>query len=81
MSQVIACDNITIDANGVITCPDLTTVQIIDADTLSIGNLTEVLNSINEFDPAIVASLIAAYLTFFIIGYSAGMVARIMKKA
>ena len=37
--------------------------------------------SVVDFDPAYTTMLIGAYLVIFIVGYSAGSVIRIMKKA
>lgn len=46
----------------------------------SLLDVTEVLQSLSDFDPALIASFIAGYLLFFSIGLTAGIVVRTMRR-
>jgi hypothetical protein len=51
------------------------------SDTESLAFLTEQLVAINDFSLTTVSSMIAYYLLIFSLGFIAGTVARILKKA
>ena len=53
----------------------------LDIELSSPAIIAEVLNSIASFDPAMVSQYIGIYLVVFILGFSAGSVIRLMKKA
>lgn len=50
-------------------------------ETVSIVELMEILASLNEFDPVQVGGLIAYYLLISTIGFTTGVVARILKRS
>ena len=53
----------------------------LDIEASSPAVIAELLDSIASFDPAMVSQYIGIYLVIFIVGFSAGSVIRMMKKA
>ncbi|EGG93989.1 hypothetical protein IMCC1989_470 [gamma proteobacterium IMCC1989] len=53
----------------------------LDIETSSPAVIAELLDSIASFDPVMVSQYIGIYLVIFIVGFSAGSVIRLMKKA
>jgi hypothetical protein len=82
--------------DSIFSCPEGITPQILSAGRIRCRDINgdsqwqEITNdldiyalveSVVDFDPAYTTMLIGAYLVMFIVGYSAGAVIRIMKKA
>jgi hypothetical protein len=51
-----------------------------ETGTVTIEDIASILASINDFDPAIIASLMSGYLLMFVLGYGASTVIKLMKK-
>lgn len=43
--------------------------------------IVDMLNATNQFDLVVIASLISGYLLFFVLGFTAGTIIKLMKKA
>ena len=44
-------------------------------------DITEILQSLSDFDPVTIASFISGYLLFFTLGFIAGTVIKVMRRA
>lgn len=52
-----------------------------ESGEVTIEDIAQILAAINDFDVTIVTMLICSFLIFFILGFTAGTVAKLLKRA